>query len=79
LGEETIQSYLLTGRGPDSGEHLLNVGTQLRDDLYVGYGIDLLEGTHEFNLRYDILRWLGLEADVGEADNAVNFSYQLER
>jgi autotransporter translocation and assembly factor TamB len=79
VDDETIESYLLTGRAPDSGERILSVGTHLRDDLYVGYGVNLLQGTHEFNLRYDILRWLGLEADVGEADNAINFSYKLER
>jgi len=79
LDEATAQSYLLTGRGPDSKERLLSVGTRLRDDLYVGYGVNLLQGTHQFNLRYDILRGLGLEAEVGEADKSVTFSYTLER
>lgn len=76
---ETAQFYLLTGRAPDSEERLLSIGTQLRDDTYVGYGINLLERTHEFNLRYDVLRWLGLEAVVGEADKSLNFSYTWER
>jgi len=79
LDDDSIQSYLLTGRGPDSQERVLNIGTQLRDDFYVGYGINLLEKTHEFNVRYDILRWLGLEAAVGEADKTINFSYTWEK
>jgi translocation and assembly module TamB len=79
IDEESIQAYLLTGRGPDSAERTLNLGTQLSSDLYVGYGINLLEGTHEFNLRYDILRHFGLETDVGEADKSISFSYILER
>ena len=60
-------------------ERMLSIGTQLREDVYVGYGVNLLERTHEFNLRYDVLRWLGLEANVGEADKSVNFSYTTER
>jgi translocation and assembly module TamB len=79
LDEQTIHSYLLTGKSPDSGEKMLSVGTRLNEDLYVGYGVNLLNQTHEFNLRYDILRWFSLEADVGEADKNVTFSYTLER
>ena len=79
LDDDSIQSYLLTGRAPDSNERMLSIGTRLRDDLYVGYGVNLLERTHEFNLRYDIFRRLGLGADVGEADKSFNFSYTWER
>ncbi len=79
LDEQSIHSYLLTGKAPDSGDQMVSIGTRLSEDLYVGYGINLLEQTHEFNLRYDILRWFALEADVGEADKSVTFSYTLER
>lgn len=79
LDDAAIQSYLLTGSGPNSKERLLGVGSYLRPDVYVGYGFNLLDRTHEFNARYDINRYLGVETNVGEADKSMTLSTTLER
>ncbi len=79
LDDAAIQSYLLTGSGPNTKERLLGVGSYLRPDVYVGYGFNLLDRTHEFNARYDINRYLGVETNIGEADKSVTISTTLER
>lgn len=75
----TIRSYLISGRGLDAGTLVLGHGVYLSDAIYVGYGVNLLERSHEFNLRYDILRQLGLDVHISEADKIFSFSYILER
>lgn len=79
LDDAAIQSYLLTGSGPNSQERLLGVGSYLRPDVYVGYGFNLLDRTHEFNARYDINRYLGVETNIGEADKSMTLSTTWER
>jgi len=80
VDDQEVQSYLLTGRAPDaSGEQTLTLGTEVAKGIFVGYGIDPLEGGQSFILRYDLLRWLGLALQVGEADKSLHLSFSHER
>ncbi len=79
LDQSTVMAYLLTGTAPDTRQQILGVGTYLRPDLYVGYDLDLIDNSGAFNVRYHIRYNLAVEAQIGESDNVVTFSYVLER
>jgi translocation and assembly module TamB len=80
VDDQEIQSYLLTGRAPNAErDQTLTLGTEVTKGLFVGYGIDPLEGNQSFILRYDLRRWLGLSLEVGESDKRVNLTFTHER
>lgn len=79
LEQRAIMSYILSGAGPDDKNTKLGIGRQISPDLYVGYGHNLLNNTNSVNIRYEVSERLGMEAEVGEGDSSVNFSYTLER
>ncbi len=79
LDQSAVMSYILTGTAPDNRGQSLGLGTYLRPNLYVGYDVDLLDNSGAFNLRYQIKHNFGVEAEVGESDNVITFSYVLEK
>ena len=78
LDPTEIQSYLLTGHSAAGGDSVLSLGTYLHPKLYVGYGYNLLEETSEFDTLYTITPRYGIEASVGEADNAIGVTFSYE-
>jgi translocation and assembly module TamB len=79
IDQSSVMSYILTGSAPGNSNQTVGLGTYIRPDLYVGYDIDLLDNSGAFNLRYQIKHNFGVEAEVGESDNVITFSYVLEK
>ncbi len=65
-----------TGESPD--ETTVVLGKWISSDVYVSYGIGLLDAANVFRLRYNISRRWDLEAQSGPRSGA-DFIYSLER
>ncbi|WP_236839513.1 translocation/assembly module TamB domain-containing protein [Beggiatoa leptomitoformis] len=57
---------------------MLSLGTYLTPQLYVGYGLSLVNQNRIFNIRYELSRKWGVEASIGTEDKGADFSYILE-
>lgn len=75
LGLDTLQF------SPDTngGGSALSLGKNLSPDLYVGYGVGLLDNVNTFTLRYRLTRRLIFESNTSALGTGVDLTYTLER
>ena len=74
-----ILSYIVTGSGLNTEQKSLSLGTYLTPKLYVSAGLSLFDQSKVFNLRYELSRKWGVEANVGDLDSGVDISYTIGR
>jgi translocation and assembly module TamB len=81
MPQDQIISYLLTGKSfdPDNPDHTIGWGTYILPNLYISYGISLLNQSNIFSVRYELNKTWGVEINIGEEDKGIDFSYTLER
>jgi translocation and assembly module TamB len=79
--QDQIISYLLTGKSFDSNnpDHTIGWGTYILPNLYISYGISLLNQSNIFTVRYELNKTWGVEINIAEEDKGIDFSYTLER
>lgn len=81
MPQDQILSYLFTGKKFDSNDknRVLGLGTYILPNLYISYGVNLLDRTNVFSVRYNLNRKWGVEANISEKDKGIDVSYTLER
>ncbi|OUD11669.1 translocation/assembly module TamB domain-containing protein [Thioflexithrix psekupsensis] len=81
MPQDQIISYLLTGKGfdPSNPDHTIGWGTYILPNLYISYGISLLNQSNIFSVRYELNKTWGVEINIAEEDKGIDFSYTLER
>ncbi len=78
MPDASILSYMLLGQPPGTKGGSYTLGKYLTPDLYVSYGIGLLNAINTFNMRYRLTDRLALQAASGLASSA-DLIYTIER
>lgn len=65
--------------GSDPEDTSLVLGKYLSPDLYVSYGIGLLEAVNKFTLRYRLTKSLSFESSTTGTDTGADLLYTIER
>jgi translocation and assembly module TamB len=74
-----LDEITVTPGGPGQADARLTLGKYLTPRLYLSYGAGLVQSAVDtMRLRYDINRWLALEAEQGRGAGA-DLLYQIER
>lgn len=81
---DTLSEGLGVDLSLDTGSALeeteLVIGKYLSPELYVSYGVGLFEAVNTFNLRYQLTKWLTLQAaSATSGDNSADLLYTIER
>ncbi|MEZ5582839.1 MAG: translocation/assembly module TamB domain-containing protein [Candidatus Competibacteraceae bacterium] len=66
-----------SGDNPDDASVVL--GRYLSPDLYVSYGIGLLDAVNTFRLRYQLTKQLTFESSTTGTDSGADLFYTIER
>lgn len=78
IGQQVgLDDLRVVGDGTD--EASLLVGKYLTPELWVGYGVGLLNSVNEFLVRYELTSQLSLEASTSEAGSGGDITYTIER
>ncbi len=75
IGLDTLE--LDTSNGGESAA--LMVGKYLTPDLYIGYGVGLLDAVNTFNVKYRISRRLMFESTSSAIGTGADLVYTIER
>ncbi|MEY3220422.1 MAG: hypothetical protein RIT27_1779 [Pseudomonadota bacterium] len=84
LAESKILSYVMFGNSmlEQGGNRTMQMGVYLTPELYVGYGLNILQSKNDnsqnFNIRYEFTPRWGVEAQFGQNDSGVDISYTIE-
>jgi len=84
LSESKILSYVMFGNSmlEQGGNRTMQMGIYLTPELYVGYGLNVLQSksdnSQNFNIRYELTPRWGVEAQFGQNDSGVDLSYTIE-
>ena len=78
VGEQVgLDDLRIVGDGTDQASLL--VGKYLTPDLWVGYGVGLLNAVNEFLVRYNLTENIDLEAATSERGTGADITYTIER
>jgi translocation and assembly module TamB len=84
LTESKALSYVMFGNSmlEQGGNRTMQMGIYLTPELYVGYGLNVLQSksdnSQNFNIRYEFTPRWGIEAQFGQNDSGVDISYTIE-
>lgn len=84
LSESKALSYVMFGNSmlEQGGNRTMQMGIYLTPELYVGYGLNVLQSksdnSQNFNIRYEFTPRWGVEAQFGQSDSGVDISYTIE-
>jgi translocation and assembly module TamB len=84
LPESKVLSYVMFGNSmlEQGGNRTMQMGIYLTPELYVGYGLNVLQSksdnSQNFNIRYELTPRWGIEAQFSQSDSGVDISYTIE-
>jgi len=80
LGDAFGLDSLQLGSSGDSGKGTsLMLGKYLTPDLYVGYGVGLLDAVNTFNVKYRLSKRLMFESNSSAIGTGADLIYTIER
>lgn len=79
LGDAFGLDTLQFNPSADGGSSALTLGKYLSPDLYVGYGVGLLDTANMFNIKYRLTQRLMFESNASATGTGVDVTYILER
>ena len=79
LGLDTMQFNSGSGSGSgNSAGASLTLGKYLSPDLYVGYGVGLLDAVNAFKIKYRLSKRLVFESSTSALGTGADLTYTLE-
>ena len=79
LGDAFGLDTLEFNPGADGNGSALALGKYLSPDLYVGYGMGLLDNANTFNIKYRLTKRLVFESNTSTTGTGADLTYTLER
>jgi len=79
LGDAFGLDTLEFNPGANGNGSALALGKYLSPDLYVGYGVGLLDNANTFNIRYRLTKRLVFESNTSATGTGADLTYTLER
>ena len=76
VGTDTVEE----GVGPDATQHsAVALGKYITPNLYVSYGMGLLDSVNIIRIRYFLNKFLSLQSESSSLGNAIDLLYNFER